>query len=293
MNQTLIRVLQRTPGFRSAAMRVHPLWFFRLTWWSVLVSSCFWPGTIRRSRYFCDVLRENFANKDLRARSRRYLFHVCLYKDFAIAWSNWHHRYEDWITIEGEAHLQTALQLGTGVFLISPHNYGFSKLVAPVLALRGYKIYRGGNGGRRGLSKRSRWGKEYRMSWNYLNYKGDYWQRAQMLKAMQTALRANSVVHVSVRSYQQGDEDTAIEFFGRKYFLDPIWFRVFQLCQAPVLPCFAVGNDNAPINIVIHPPLRLGKTTVKEFAGIQSNYMTKYPEYGRMWKNVHLGRARW
>jgi lauroyl/myristoyl acyltransferase len=293
MNQSLIHLLQTIPGFRSAVMRFHPVWFFRITLLSVMVASWFSIQTRKRAGYFRGVLRGYFDDADLRARAHRYLVNLRLYKDFAIVWSNWHHRHHDWITIEGECHLQEALQAGKGVFLISPHNYGFSKLVAPVLALRGYKVYRGGNGGRRGLSKRSRWGRQYELNWSYLNYKGDYWQRARMLKAMQTALGANGIVHVSPRAYQQGSEDTAVEFFGHKYFLDPIWFQLFQLCQAPVLPCFALGSDNAPINIIIHPPLHLGKTTAKEFADIQSLYISKFPEYGRMWKNIRLEKGRW
>jgi len=248
---------------------------------------------MKRSRYFFDALQGNFADKDLRSKTRRYLFNLRLYKDSAIAWNNWHHRHEDWITIEGESHLQTALQSGNGVFLVSPHNYGFSKLVAPVLALHGYKVYRGGNGGRRGLNKRSRWGKEDDMNWNFLNYKGDYWQRARMLKAMQSALASNGIIHVSPRSFQHGEEDMAFEFFGRKYFLDPVWFQVIQLCRASVLPCFAVGSNDVAIKIVIHAPLQLGKTTAKEFADIQSQYIRKFPEYGRMWKNVQLQREKW
>jgi hypothetical protein len=293
MNESLLRLLQQIPGFRPGVMRLPPMWYFQATLWCVTLSSWIWPATRRRARHFCEVLRGSLDDKELRARARRYLFHARLAKDLEITWNNWHHRHQEWITIEGESHLQSALQLGRGVFLISPHNFGFSRLVAPTLATRGYRVHRGGNGGQRGSKKRTRWGEGFQVSWGYLDYKGDYWQRARLLKAMQMVLAANDIVHVSPRAYQQGDEEMAIEIFGRKYFLDANWFRLFQLCESPVLPCFAVGKAKMPINIVIHPPLPSGKARAKEFAEIQARYITKFPEYGRMWKNIRLERGRW
>jgi lauroyl/myristoyl acyltransferase len=293
MNQSLLRVLQKIPGFPQLAKRIPPIWYFRATLWCVHLSSWLSPGQRRRSRHFSQVLRGSLDDKVLPAKIRRYLFHMRLSKDLEITWNNWHHRHRDWISIEGESYLQAALQQGRGAFLISPHNFGFSKLVAPALATRGYRVHRGGNGGKRGSTKRERWGEGFQFTWGYLNYKGDYWHRAQLLKVMLRVLAANDIIHVSPRAFQQGDEEMAVEVFGRKYFLDANWFRVFQLCDSPVLPCFAVGNDDVPINIVIHPPLQMGKARVKEFADIQTRYITELPEYGRMWKNIRLERGRW
>ena len=293
MNSTLIRVLQQTPGFRSLAVRVHPVWFFRFTRWSVVLSSRFWPGTRSRARIFEEVLRDQFDSADLRARAHQYLFHLRLFKDIEIAWNNWDKRHGEWLIIEGESHLRSALDEGKGAILLSSHNYGFSKIVAPVLAQRGYRVHRGGNGGAKAARRRSRWGKPDQVNWDYLHYKGDYWHRVQQLKAIQKALAANDIVHVSPRGLAKGNEDTAIEFFGRKYFLDANWFRVFQICQAPILPCFAVANSDRQIKIVIHPPLKLGKTTAQEFARIQAEYITKFPENGRLWKSVYADRGKW
>lgn len=293
MNSALIRVLQGTPGFRSLAVRVHPGWFFRLTRWSVTLSAWCWPQTRRRAKIFEQVLRPHFDRNELRARARRYLFHARLFKDLDIAWSNWQVRHDEWIIVEGESHLQSALGHGKGALLVSPHNYGFSKIVAPFLAQRGYKVHRGGNGGTRGKIKRLRWGSPDQLNWSYLSYKGDYWQRVQSLKAIQAALAANDVVHVSPRGYREGEDANAIEFFGRKFFLDANWFRVFQICDAPVLPCFAVGHGDRKIKIVIHPALDLKKTSAKEFAKIQADYITRFPEYGRLWKSIHVDRGKW
>ena len=293
MNQSLLRLLQRIPGFRSVVTRLPAIWYFQATLYCVTLSRWIWPETIRRARRFREVLRGSFDERDLRIRAGQYLYHMRIAKDLEITWNNWRHQHQNWIAIEGEAHLRCALEQGKGVFLISPHNFGFSKLIAPALATRGYSVHRGGNGGNRGSKKRLRWGEGFQFSWGYLDYKGDYWHRAQLLKVMLRVLAANEIVHVSPRAYQHGDEEMALELFGRKYFLDGNWFRLFQLCESPVLPCFAVGKDDVPINIVIHPPLPPGKAKVKEFAEIQTRYITKFPEYGRMWKNIRLERGRW
>lgn len=294
MNLTLIRLFQRTPVFRSVTARVHPIWYFRITLWIVTLSSWFWPHTMRRAHVFREVLRGNFDGKELSARTRRYLYHVRLFRDLEIAWINWEERHRDWITIEGECHLQSALQQAKGVILISPHNYGFSKIVAPVMAARGYRIHRGGNGGKKTLYRRTRWGKNGEIGWNYINYKGDYWHRVQLLKAIQNALAANDIVHVSPRGYVQGEEEMGIEFFERKYYLDARWFRIFRVCQAPVLPCFAIGDTKGQIKIIFHPALPVsGKTIAKEFAEIQADYITKFPECGRLWKSVFVERGKW
>ena len=294
MNVTFMRFCQRFSGFRALAVRIPPSWYFRAAWWVVSLSSWFWPHAIRRGRIFRKLLRSNFSEKELSTRTRRYLYHVCLFKDIEIAWSNWEARQEDWITVDGESHLQDALRQERGVMLISPHNYGFSKLVAPVLTSRGYRVLRGGNGGRKTIYRNTRWGANCKIGWQYLSYKGDYWHRVQLLKTIQNALAANDIVHVSPRGYQHGEEDTAIAFFGRKYFLDATWFRVFQICRAPVLPCFAINDADGKIKIIIHRPLAVTpKKMVQEFAEIQSRYITQLPECGRLWKSVYADRSRW
>ena len=247
---------------------------------------------MKRSRFFREVLAGSLDDRELRAKTRSFLFHMSLSKEVETAWSQWGHRQKDWITVEGESHLAAALQQGKGAFLVSPHNFGFSKFVAPVLAARGYRVHRGGNGGERGAKKRTRWGDAER-AWGYLDYKGDYWQRAKTMKAMQAALAANDIVHVSPRAFREGQEEMAGEIFGRRFFLEATWFRLFDLCDAPVLPCFVVRGDCTPINIVIHPPLPDGPSRPRGFAAMQSAYIEKFPEHGRMWKNLRVEKDRW
>ena len=82
-----------------------------------------------------------------------------------------------------------------------------------------------------------------------------------------------------------------MKFFGYQYHLDSRWFRLFQICRAPVLPCFATATTDGRINIAIHPALPTGaREMIKEFARIESDYLQKFPEQGRLWKDVYLQR---
>ena len=257
----------------------------------MIFAGCFGVRARRRAWIFRAALRDRFSPRDLQVRGRRYLFYSRLFKDLEILWNNWQDRHGEWIILEGESYLRSALDQGKGAVLVSAHNFGFSKLVAPVLAQRGYKIYRGGNGGVKSAGSRSRWGDH--VNWNYLNYKEDYWTRVQLLRTTKNLLAANNIVHISPRGLQTGDEDMAIELFGRRYFLDARWFRIFQMCQAPVLPCFAVANGDDRIRIVIHPQLAPGTITARQLGALISDYISRFPECGRLWKNVYVDRKQW
>jgi lauroyl/myristoyl acyltransferase len=294
-NLTLVGLCQRAPGFSSLTERVRPIWYFRITRWAVLLSGWFGLHTRKRAKVFREALRGSFHGKELSARTNRYLYHLRLFKDIHVAWVHWGDRYNEWITIEGEGYLEHALREGKGAVLLSPHNYGLSKIVAPVLTAHGYRIHRGGNGGKKGLQREARWGNNGAIGWRYLDYKGGYWHRLQLLKSIQHVLTANEIVHISPRGYLEGEEEMAIQFFGTKYYLDANWFRLIRVCQAPaVLPCFALATGKGKIHIIIHPPLESsGRSIAEEFAKINSDYITKFPECGRLWKSVYVKRGKW
>jgi lauroyl/myristoyl acyltransferase len=263
-----------------------------MTHCSVTLANLFWPHTRKLAHPFREVVGESLPKKELRVQARRHLLYLRLFKDLECAWSNWEKR-RDWISIEGEEHLVEALQAGKGAILLSCHNFGFSKLVAPALALRGYDVHRAGRG-KKGGRRTSRWGEDYKITWTYLDHRGDYWHRLKSLKTVRAALAMNHVMHISPRAYDQGQEEMAVEFFGRKYFLDSRWFHLFQMCEAPVLPCFAVASSDGNIKIMIHPVLPASaKPMAKRFAQIESEYLTKFPECGRLWKSVYLNRSQW
>jgi hypothetical protein len=290
MKLTLMRVCHRTPGLRTLSRRIHPIWFFRAMYCSAAAAHLLWPHARKLTEPFRAVVGKTLEPGERRNGALRYLLFLRLFKDLESAWSNWEPRHEDWVTLTGESHLSKALQEGRGAILVSCHNFGFSKLVPPALVLRGYRVHRGG-GGKKDGRRVSRWGKEYKIGWEYLDYRVDYWQRLQVLKTIQAALGSNGVIHVSPRAYLKGDAESAVKFFGYQYHLDLRWFRLFQICRAPVLPCFATATTDGRITIAIHPPLPTGaREMAKEFASIESEYLQKFPEVGRLWKDVYLQR---
>jgi lauroyl/myristoyl acyltransferase len=292
MKLTLMRLMHTTPGLRAVSRRIHPIWFFKFTYYSVSLADLFWPHARKLAHPFRQVVGEYLDEELLHTRARRHLLFLRLFKELELTWSNWQER-DDWISIEGEDHLANALKGGKGAILASCHNFGFSKLVAPALSRRGYRVQRGG-GGKKDNRRVSRWGNDFQIAWEYLDYRGDYWHKLQTLKAFQAALAANRVLHVSPRAYLEGKDETAVKFFGRTYFLDPRWFRILQICRAPVLPCFAVADTEGRIRITIHPALPTDiRQMAAQFARLQSDYLTKFPELGRFWKAVYLNRSQW
>ncbi len=289
---TLLRLCHRTPGLRAVSRRIHPAWFFRTMHCSAAMAHLAWPHARKLTEPFRAVVGKTLTPAEERSKALRYLLFLRLFKDVESAWSNWEPRRADWVMLTGENHLAQALQGGKGAILVSCHNFGFSKLVPPELTLRGYRVHRGGRGKKDGR-RVSRWGKNYQIRWNYLNYEDEYWHRLQILKTIQAALAANEVIHISPRAYLTGDEDAAVEFFGYKYHVDSRWFRVFQMCRAPVLPCFATATTDGRIDIEIHPPLPPGAAEMaKTFARMESGYLNQFPEMGRLWRDVYLQRRK-
>jgi lauroyl/myristoyl acyltransferase len=292
--RTLATLLDGPPAIRALILRSEPRRFFQIVRRTMVAASWFWPHTRRRARCFREVLRGSLSRRELAARTRLYLYHSRLVKDVEVAWIHWGHRYHDWIALEGESNLRSAIQQGRGAVLLSPHNFGYSKLVAPVLSARGYRVHRGGNGGKKAQYRIDRWGQSGKLDWMYLNYKGDYWHRVQVLKSMQQALNANDVLHVSPRAFAQGDESMAIEIFGRKYYWDAGWFNFFRICRAPLLPCFAIAGSDGRFRIVIDPALPAAdESAAREFSPIARDYIMRYPECGRLWKSLHAHKGKW
>lgn len=292
MKLTLTQLVHTIPAIRAMARQIHPYWFCRATLASVTVASWLSPHTQKLARPFATVMAQRFEPKELRKRTTYYLLYLRLFKDLVPAWTNWEHRHSDWVSVEGEDDLKEALKRGRGVILMSGHNYGFGKLVAPALALRGYRVVRASNG-KKGKAA-TRWKRRGDLPWRYVNYKGDYWHHLNVLKAMRNALLKNEIVHISVRGHRTGNPEMKIEFLNRTFFLDPVWFRMVEIFQAPVLPCFAIGDINGNVKIILHRPLAAcGKNMANEFGDILSHYLTEYPEFGRVWKAISVERERW
>lgn len=293
MKITAIRVLHKTPGLRSVASRVHPYWFFRASRSCVSVTDRFWPHTKKLAQPFRELFRNELPPRELTAKVRDYLLYLRLYKDLECAWANWEEQGVDWINVEGEEHLIKALQNNCGAVLISCHNYGFSKLVAPSLSRRGYRVTRGG-GGRETSERVARWGKKFPVEWQYLDYEGDYWHRYRVMRCFCDALKRNEVIHVSPHAYRTGIEELGFDIAGRKYYWDEKWLKSFAVFNAPVLPCFAIARPDGTVSIIIHQPLpKAPREMGMAFTKVLRKYLVEFPQFGRMWRDVFLQRDKW
>jgi len=294
MRLTLLQMSQLLPGLLVLTRAVPPRWYFKWSLRSASMARYVYPHARRQAQPFLDLFGDRFEPAELKKRALDHLTYRRMYKEIALAWRSWEDRPEDWVSIAGEQHLTEALAAGKGVFLVSGHNYGFSRLIPPVLARKGYQVQRGGNG-KKPSEREGRWGKNYELGWHYFYYQeGDYWHRVKMLRTLHRALDRNAVIHISPLNYRNGRPEMAVDFWRRKFYLDDKWFRVMEVCQAPILPCFAVGTAGGTIKIQIHPPLPAGREAMaSQFGKVFLTYLQDHPEYARFWGAMLKERPWW
>jgi hypothetical protein len=294
MKLSLLQLAHSLPGLVFLARTIHPRWFFKWSGYSASVASHLYPHAKRRAQPFLKLVADRFDPAELKVRSRRNLSYRHLCNEIVGAWRNWEHRREDWLSIEGETFLQEAMAGGKGAFLLSGHNYGYSRLIAPVFATRGYEVHRGGNG-KSVAEREGRWGKNYIQRWHYFNYEdGDYWSRVRSLNNLRQTLGRNGIIHVSPLNHRAGSPEMEMSCWWGKFYLDEKWFRVMEFCQAPVLPCFAIGDPNGTIKIIIHPPLPGERRAMASaFGKLFVGYLREYPEYARFWQAILKERPWW
>lgn len=191
---------------------------------------------------------------------------------------------------DGAEHLHHALSRGSGAVLISGHNYGFSRMVGPILAENGYQVCRAGS-----LSKeivQRRWGAE--PPWEYVYLPKERWERVRALRQLIGALKQNRVVHLMIFNRPKGEPLLEVEFYGHNFFLDPGSFELIGGLGAPALPCFALCDEHGAFRIKIHPPLgNSSEELARGFVQLFSQYLKESPEYVRFWKPLLNRKAFW
>ncbi len=295
MKFRLMQICHTSPGLRGLAKNIHPHWFFKWTMLSVAVGSWLSPRTRRRLKPFLTAMENRFDKRELHRRGRRFLLYHRLFHDLVPAWANWERSHTGWIQLDGEAYLREALKGGKGAFLVSGHDIGFSKFVAPVLALKGYTINRSG-GGKSESKRLARWGRGYRVGWRYINFDSQdgYWQRLAALNAVRSATGRNEIVHISPLWRRTGKPETAVYICDAQVFVDPAWFRIIEACRSPSLPCFATVNLNGILAIKLFPPLPPErKAILQSYIKTLSEYLKAEPEQARFWKAYMRGEESW
>jgi lauroyl/myristoyl acyltransferase len=298
LNETLSLVrlsylCHRVPGLRWIGKNISPLVFFYWTKFTAHLGFYFYPADRRRVRYLRSALEGSYPRAKVREISRRYVTYRKWTKHLVYAWPNWVERLGDWVTLDGEEHLVAALQKGKGALLLSGHAFGFAALVSPVLAQRGYEVYRTGRGRR--IDQVTRWGKADNFErWAYINYGEDRWNRAQALNEMRRALKANQIVHASIRGFPRGEPRLQIDFCYKGFFLDARLIRIIEIVQAPVLPCFAVCDDKGRLLVQIHHPVAPASDEVmRVFGSLYARYLRETPEFTRIWRRVVQQQEGW
>ena len=283
----------RMPGLRWIGRNVSPTWFFYWTRLAAGIAFYLYPADRRRIRYLCHALEANSPSERIRAISRRNLIHRKWLKHLVYAWPNWVERLQDWVSLEGEEHLVAALDKGRGALLLSGHAFGFAAFVSPVLAQKGYQVYRTGDGRR--FDQVTRWGRaEGYERWDYINYGEGHWNHARALNEMRQALKANQIVHTSIKGFRQGEPHLKIDFCYKNFFLDHRWIRIIEIVQATVLPCFAVCDNKGRLVVKIYPPVAPASDEVmRVFGSLYARYLRETPEFTRIWRRVVQEQEDW
>lgn len=298
LNETLASLrfsylCHRLPGLKWIGKNMPRAWLFKWTQWGAGISIFLYAADRRRARHMRQAIAKHIAAEQIPGLIKKNLAHRKWVRNLVYAWPNWRGRYHEWVRFEGEENLAAALQGNGGAILLSGHAYGYSRMVAPVLAQRGYRVYRMGRGQR--PDQASRWGGEIAsIQWEYINYGENYWQHVSALQKIRKALRANGVIHFSVKGFSHGDPALEIDFFYGGFFLDPALLEIIGILQAPVLPCFAVCDEEGRLVVTIYPAMGSSRKEIMDgFGPLYSTYLKERPEFSQIWRRVVLKQDGW
>lgn len=283
----------RAPGLRWIGKNISPFWFFQWTKFAAHAGFYLYPADRRRARYLRSALEASCDRAKIREIGRRNLIYRKWIKHLVYAWPNWAGRLDDWVMVEGEQYLRAALRQGKGAILLSGHAFGFAALVSPALAQKGYEVHRTGRGRR--MDQVTRWGRAGNYArWEYINYGEDRWNRARALNEMRQALKANQIVHTSIRGFPRGDAELEIDFCYKNFFLDHRLIRIIELVQVAVLPCFAVCDNQGRLIVKIYSPVTPAREEImRVFGSLYARYLRETPEFTWIWRRVVQQQEGW
>jgi lauroyl/myristoyl acyltransferase len=281
-----MRLCHRVPVLKWAGKAVPPFWFFKRAQWNIAILSSVFGYGRREIQDISQVLDGHFDAEERRELAKKYLIYRRWRRNLVDAWPNWVGKIDDWSVVDGEEHLTAALEEKKGAILLSGHGYGFSQFVSPILAQRGYRVFRTGMG-RRAVHRVERWGKGSYRRWEYFNYYGTAWHRVRVLNRMREALKGNGVLQVEITGASRGDSRLEIPFWYGRFFLDARVLRLVETLDAPVLPCFALCDEKGKLVVKIYPPI--GPSTeqvVATFSALYAHYLRTLPEFSPIWRRV-------
>jgi lauroyl/myristoyl acyltransferase len=283
----------RLPGIRWVGKQVAPLLCFK---WAALAGDLayrVYPADRRRGRYMRAGLTGSFPTEVVTKLAQKNNVYRKWQKILSHGWPNWAERCPEWTRIEGENHLRAALAQGRGAVLLSGHSYGFTSWVAPVLSQTGYRLHRTGRG--HWGDPAQRWGRAWSLEgWEYNSYGRDFWEHVRALHKMRQAVGKNEIVHLLATGFPAGGAELEIDFYYKRFFLDPAALRILESLQAPVLPCFATCEESGRVLISIYPPAAPKHAEIMQsFGPLYSRYLKAHPEFVFFWRKLVQQKDGW
>jgi len=248
------------------------------------------PHTKRFLRPLRNILARHVSAERLAEICREYLVQRNYLNHIEAIWRHLAPGQRPAALFDGAEYLHEALSRGGGAVLISGHNYGFSRMVGPILAEDGYQVCRAGSLGKEIVQRR--WGPE--TAWEYIYLPKEPWERIRAVRRLIGALKKNRVVHLLIVNRPRGELSLGVEFYGQKFFVDAGSFELIGGLGAPVLPCFALCDERGAFKIKIHPPLgNSSDEMARGFVELFSRYLKESPEYVRFWKPLLNQKSFW
>lgn len=276
-----ITLCYTTPGLKLLVRPVPAPALYRFCRLSAALSTILNPHTRRFLAPLRSILSHHMSPERLTEICREYLVQRKYLNYIEGTWQHLKPGQRPVAVFDGAEYLRDALSRGGGAVLISGHNYGFSRMVGPILAEDGYRVCRAGSLSREIVQRR--WGP--RAPWEYVHLAKEPLQRVRAFRQLIAALKNNQVVHLLIVNRPHGSAAVAVDFYGKNFFLDASIFELIGELGAPVLPCFALCDRRGALTIKIHPPLKnSSEELIEGFVGLFSQYLRESPEYVRFWK---------
>jgi len=286
-------LLYRVPRLRWLGKKIGPAAYFKWIQVVAKVTYYIYPPDRRRVRYMREAIKIKFPSSELPAITKRNIrnrkWQLALFQ----GWAHWRTSHEEFVSIEGEDYLARSLSEGKGAVLISGHAHGFSEMLAPVLSQKGYKYNRvvrvRRNDPRRRLDQEL-----IGENLSYIALGHNLAEHMQALQRMRSVIKKNEVLHLPIRGLSSGKPDFEIDFFYRRFFLDPVIFQILEILGAPVLPCFALCDDHGRLLIEIHPALKPSTAEImRVFGPLYSKYLNERPESAYFWRRMVRQQEDW
>ncbi|MFH0888878.1 MAG: lysophospholipid acyltransferase family protein [Planctomycetota bacterium] len=196
---------------------------------------------------------------------------------------------ENYIEFNGLEHLENALRLKRGVFILTAH-LGNWDLVAAACVLKGYRVNVVTKHLKISLFNKFWLDYRARMNINQIYREGS-------LREIINALKRNELMGFILDQHAKSSDGILIDFFNRPAWTTPSLAVLAQRYNAPVVPCFIVRQNDGRHKIIFEPDIPFREMPTPEetiryntqiYTDVIERYIRAYPEQWiwmhRRWK---------